>query len=180
MTTISRALSLAVLATTLLACASTPETLRGEFEPLDPATATDDDIGLEVRWGGRLLTVTPERDRTCFEILALPLDRSARPLTTESPGRRFLACHDGFTDPAAFPERRLITVTGTLEDFETRPIGGYEYRFPVLAAASIHLWAERRDPVHDPYRYPYYYDPYWRHDPFYYPAPRRLRPFPPY
>lgn len=157
---------LAVLATS---CASTPPDLRGDFPGPAAAAAGEGDLGGRVRWGGRLLQVRPEAEHTCFEILALELDDHARPDTGDAPGRRFLACRDGFVDPAAYPAQRLVTVTGTLEEFVTRPIGAYDYRYPVVRIETIHLWPR---PV-QPRRYPY-----WRYDPWhpYYRDPWGPRP----
>lgn len=155
-------------------CASTPDPLRGEFEPLAAADAGEDDIGTEVRWGGRLLGVTPERERTCFEILAKPLNRIARPHGDDPSSRRFLACRDGFVEPAGFPEDRLITVVGELSGFETRPVGDYDYRYPVVAVRGIYLWSEPVEPAYyDPYPYPYYH-PFGYHDPFFRPPRTRF------
>lgn len=149
----------------LAGCATVPEPLRGEYDPATPDLASEEHIGQPVRWGGRLLDVRPEREQTCFEILSLPLDRTARPVRDAVPGQRFIACHDGFSDPAAWNRHRLITVTGILRDFETRPIGDFDYRFPVVETDALHAWAE---PIpHPSYYHPY--DPYWRNDPFWHP-----------
>lgn len=155
-----RAQSLAAALLLLLAgCASTPEALQGTFRALDPAAAAEGDIGSNVRWGGTLLEVRPEKQRTCFEILSRPLSDTGRPRADASSGRRFIACRDGFVDPAAFPAERLVTVAGELTGFHTRPIGDYDYRFPVVTARAIHLWPE---PVQrDPYPPPWWYDPYY-------------------
>jgi len=154
-----------MLALLLAACASTPQALRGDFPGPEPATASDSSIGQSVRWGGRLLEVRPEANRTCFEILALPLDDTAQPQQGAEPGRRFLACRDGFVDPAAFPVDRLVTVTGRLARFVTRAIGGYDYRYPVVSVRVIHLWPKPLEPRAYPAA-PWYYDP-WYHDPWY-------------
>lgn len=161
--------AVALILTALLGgCASTPEALQGQFSALDPATATATDRGTHVRWGGRLLEVRPERDRTCFEILSLPLDDTTfRPDDNATPGRRFLACRDGFVDPAAYPEQRLVTVTGKLVSFTARTIGQYDYRYPQLDARSIHLWSEpHRRPDYDRDLMPWWYDPYPRRYPY--------------
>ena len=162
------------LTAVLAGCAGTPEQLRGDFPPLAPADADTDDIGTEVRWGGRVLSVTPQQDRTCLEILSLRLDRESRPLENGDTGRRFLACQQGFLDPAGFPDGRLVTVVGPLTGFETRPVGDYDYRFARLEADTIYLWAQRAPQLYYA-PYPGYYDPFWRHDPFYRPRPSRLR-----
>lgn len=166
--TLARTALVLTLTALLGGCASTPEALQGEFSALDPATATAADRGTHVRWGGRLLEVRPERDRTCFEILSLPLDdATARPDDDVTPGRRFVACRDGFSDPAAYPEQRLVTVTGTLADFTTRTIGQYDYRYPQVDVRNIHLWPElRRRPDYDRDLMPWWYDPYPRRYPY--------------
>lgn len=152
--------AMALAAALLGACAGTPETLRGDFPGPAPAAAGDTDRGARVRWGGRLLEVRPEARRSCLEILALPLDDRARPESGAAPGRRFLACRDGFIDPAAFPPERHVTVTGTLAGFTTRSIGEYDYRYPVVQAETIHLWP--RPPEPRPYG-PWGYDPWYPH-----------------
>lgn len=130
----------------------------GEFASLDPEAADASDIGAHIRWGGRLLQVLPERERTCFEILSLPLDGEARPKTIADPGRRFLACREGFADPAAFPDDRPVTVTGRLTGFVTREIGDYDYLYPVVRIESLFVWPER--PEYHPYPSPM---PWWHH-----------------
>lgn len=163
-----RTILLAALALLLAGCASTPESLRGGFTDLQPANAGQADIGDRVRWGGRLLEVRPRSDRTCFEILSRGLDDIARPVDSSNrPGRRFLACRDGFDDPAAYPEDADITVIGELTGFEVRTIGEYDYRYPVLRLEAAHVWPQRR--VADPAPMPpprWWYDPYWRYYPY--------------
>lgn len=170
----SRPLMALLLAAALSGCAATPEALEGEFSALRPGVATAADTGAPVRWGGRVLDVRPEPERTCFEILSLPLGRDARPDTDATPGRRFLACRDGFADPAAYPRDRLITVTGELVGFSNRSIGEYEYRYPRVRIRTLHLWPRPLPPResypamspwwHDAHpfdRYPYRHPRYW-------------------
>jgi outer membrane lipoprotein len=153
----------------LAGCASTPEALRGEFAGPSPARASDEEIGARVRWGGNLLEVRPEADRTCFEILSRPLADNGRPDIDGAAGRRFLACREGFTDPAALPLERPVTVTGTLAGFSNRRIGEYDYRFPVLEVDGLHLWPE-------PVERGAYPPPPWWYDPFY-PYPYGRHPY---
>ena len=147
-----------MVAAILGGCASTPAVLEGNYATLTPADADNADLGTRVRWGGHLLEVRPEAERTCFEILSHPLGATARPRPDAPAGRRFIACRAGFSDPAAFPTERLVTVTGTIDDFTRRPIGGYVYRFPLLAADTVYLWAESLPPR------PYAGPPLWWHD----------------
>lgn len=160
----------ALLACTAIAgCASTPEALRGDFAHLAPAAASGRDLGTRVRWGGTLLEVRPEAEQTCLEILSRPLSDTGRPDHTAEAGRRFLACRPGFTDPAALPAERLVTVTGELSGFRERRIGEYDYRYPVVTARAVHLWPR---PVERSAAYP---PPYWYRDPFY---PYPFHPYP--
>jgi len=164
-----RAILPGLLAAIVSACAATPEPLRGEYAELRPASASEADTGRTVRWGGRLLEVRPGRDQTCFEILEHPLDGAARPRRDQDPGRRFLACRDGFVDPAAFPEGRLLTVVGELSGFRTRAIGDYDYRYPVIDVRTTYLWAERvaARPI----------DPLYFHGSHFHPHPFHGHPF---
>lgn len=159
------AITTLVLGTALAGCASTPDELRGDYTGPAPAQASEEDLGTAVRWGGRLLEVQPQRDRTCFEILARELDARARPVEKRAqPGRRFLACREGFDDPASWPADSDITVIGGISAFETRPIGEYEYRYPVLQLNAAHLWPERQTVDPSPLPAPrWWYDPYWRY-----------------
>ena len=152
-------------------CASMPEGLRGDYPgPATPVRAEPEDIGTAVRWGGRLLEVQPQQERTCFEILSRPLNDVGRPIDKGvGAGHRFLACRRGFVDPAGYSKNADITVVGRLADFETRSIGDYEYRYPVVRFDAAHIWEPRpeldRRPVYPP---PWWYDPYWRFRPWYY------------
>ena len=152
-------LILAAATTGLGGCATTPEPLQGEYAALTPAQANERQTGARVRWGGVLLKTEPKQDKTCFEILARPLGRSARPVESGNPLGRFIACKEGFQDPAMFKEGSSVTVTGRLANIEPGMIGEYEYQYPVLESAeTVYLWPERPD--YTGYgRYPYY--PYY-------------------
>ncbi len=156
-------LALPALAMLLLAaCATQPGPLRGDYAPITPADAIDHDAtGTMVRWGGRVVRVEPKQGRTCFEIISTRLYANGRPRwASDEVGGRFLACRAGFYDPAVFEKNREVTFIGSIDGYETRKIGEYDYRFPRVEASVIYLWP-RRDRVDvmvvDPYPYPYYY-----------------------
>lgn len=158
---------LLLCATALLAgCASAPKPLRGEFAALAPEQASASQAsGDVVRWGGRIVATVPSDTSTCIEILGRDLSDIARPTRAadESTGR-FIACRNGFYDPAIFAEDRDVTVTGRVVGFETRPIGDYEYRYPRVAAEIIYLWPERTEYRADPYPsafWPMYRPHFW-------------------
>lgn len=139
--------ALAALATAVLlaACASAPTPLQGEFNPLTPREAVDvESTGAVVRWGGRIVQVEPKPNSTCFEMVSTRLDVYGRPYWAEDDtGGRFIACRTGFYDPAVFERNREVTFTGRIDGYENRQIGGYDYRFPKVAADVVYLWPVR-------------------------------------
>jgi len=142
----TRLVILALAAAVLAACATTPPTpLQGEFTAITPHDAIDhDSTGAMVRWGGRVVQIEPHDNFTCFEMLATYLDANGRPYwRTDDIGGRFIACRKGFYDPAVFEPNREVTFTGRIDGYETRKIGGYDYRFPHLAADVVYLWPIR-------------------------------------
>ncbi|MEO6137556.1 MAG: Slp family lipoprotein [Luteimonas sp.] len=134
------------LATALLAgCASEPKPLQGQFVTITPRQAVEhDSTNTVVRWGGRIVTVEPGENRTCFEMLSTGLDVIGRPYwSSDAVGGRFIACRSGFYDPALFEKNREVTFTGRVDGYENRRIGGYDYRFPRVAADVVYLWPVR-------------------------------------
>ncbi len=141
-----RLLAVACVASVLLAaCATQPKPLQGEFNPITPRDAAQQEsTGAVVRWGGRIVQVEPKENRTCFEIISTRLTASGRPYWAEDDtGGRFIACRDGFYDPAIFEKNREISFTGRIDGYENRRIGGYDYRFPHVAADVVYLWPIR-------------------------------------
>ncbi len=140
----TRALTALGLTALLAGCATAPKPLQGEFVEIQPGDAGDSQqIGQRVRWGGEIVSVETAAKRSCFELLGKPLDVSSRPTRRDETAGRFLACRQGFYDPALFEVGREITVTGVIEAIEPRPIGGFEYRYPRIAAEVIYLWPQR-------------------------------------
>ncbi|WP_342315791.1 Slp family lipoprotein [Lysobacter sp. FW306-1B-D06B] len=136
---------LAVSAALLAACATGPQPLQGSFTAITPrdATATDS-TGAPVRWGGRIVSVEPQQNRTCFEMISTHLSDSGRPYWgSDDTGGRFLACRSGFYDPEVFEKNREVTFVGRVAGYENRRIGQYDYRFPRVEADVVYLWPER-------------------------------------
>ena len=161
MNILPRRLAIITLASALLAaCATQPRPLQGQFAPVTPRQAVDhDSTGAVVRWGGRIVSVDPGENRTCFEMLSTRLDASGRPYwASDEVGGRFIACRTGFYDPALFEKNREVTFTGRLEGYENRRIGGYDYRFPRMAADVVYLWPvrERVDVITRPAPWPWW------------------------
>lgn len=129
--------------------------------------------GARVRWGGIIARVENRADVSVIEVIGKTLEEDGRP-EEEAPSRgRFLAHIKGFADPADYEQGKEISVLGVVTGTETRAIGDFEYRYPVVEVERVHLWAPRpmrREPLH-----PYYYDPWGP----YYPWPY-YRPYSPW
>ncbi len=147
--------AIGLLICTLSACVSAPKPLQGDYMAISPLQSKE--IGAmnqRVRWGGKIVKTTPYAERTCFEIVAMPLSDSARPKKSDRSLGRFFACRKGFYDPMIFTEGREITISGTLSGFDSGQVGDYRYEYPVVDAAVIYLWSdkvEHRIIYHDPY-----------------------------
>jgi outer membrane lipoprotein len=152
--------AVALLTALLAACATAPKPLQGQYSPLTPRQAADhESTGAQVRWGGRVVSVDPRADQTCFEMLSTRLDGSGRPRwASDEVGGRFIACRTGFYDPALFEKNSEVTFSGRIDGYETRRIGGYDYRFPRLAADVVYLWPvrERVDVITQPMPWPWW------------------------
>ncbi len=169
----------AALAATLLlgGCVSeVPESIRlPPSAAVSPAEARADPqhlVGVTVRWGGIIAKVENRREQTVLEVVARPLGRDGSPLEVESSHLgRFLARVPGFLDPALYEVGRAITVRGQFEGVETKAIGEFPYRYPVVDARQHFLWQPPPEPRardYDPYWYdPWYPFPWWHRPPYY-------------
>jgi outer membrane lipoprotein len=160
-----RWLSLLLIASALVGCASNlPEPIR---EPPEEDLALsvvrqqpDRFIGRRVRWGGTIAGIDNRAEETCLEVVGRDLQSSGKPVVQDSSEGRFLACVSRFLDPMIYSSGRLVTVAGTVEAVERRPVGDYPYEYPVVQVQSLHLW----QPEPERLRYepdPFWYDPFW-------------------
>lgn len=151
---------LALASLVLAACATQPTPLQGSFSAITPQQAAgSDSTGAVVRWGGRIVQVEPGPNRTCFQMLSTRLSDYGRPYwATDEVGGRFIACRDGFYDPALFQPNREVTFTGRIAGYENRRIGEYDYRFPRIDADVVYLWPirERVDVITRPAPWPWW------------------------
>ncbi|WP_246371847.1 Slp family lipoprotein [Marilutibacter penaei] len=145
MTRVGRAVLAAAAVTVMAGCVTQPAPLQGEYAAITPRMAAESDVaGSTVRWGGRVIQVEPRENRTCFEMLSTDLSDNARPYwASDNTGGRFIACRNGFYDPALFEQGREVTFTGRVSGYENRRIGGYDYRFPTVEADVVYLWPVR-------------------------------------
>lgn len=160
-------LSMAI-ALVLSACASVPKPLTGEYPAITPQQAlANNQSGVRVRWGGEIIKVEPHPDTTCFEILARELRSDARPNMRDVSTGRFLACRQGFYDPAMYAKGRDVTIVGTINGSEQHAVGDYNYTYVKINADEIYLWPKHTASAYRGYAgwsygpYPYGYDPFW-------------------
>lgn len=156
------AASLALAGALLAGCATHPAPLQGDYLPITPQqAAAGDQTGASVRWGGRVIEVDPRATHTCFTVLSAHLDSYGRPYSdNDGSGGRFVACRDGFYDPAVFERDREVTFTGRIGGYEQQRVGEYDYRLPRLDASVVYLWPERDDVRVIMQPYPYHWHPY--------------------
>ncbi|MCB1774772.1 MAG: Slp family lipoprotein [Gammaproteobacteria bacterium] len=168
-----------VLAVLLGGCATAPPAGLEDNLPQQPSqreaqARPDAFVGSAVRWGGEILSVRNDPASTDVEIFGRPLLDNAEPAAEGGDGIRFLARIDGFVDPAEYAPGKRLAVRGTLAKAETRPVGEFPYRYPVVVVERFHLW-----PAHEPvepvyWRDPWFYDPWWPWGPW---GPYRYRPY---
>ncbi len=156
----------------LTACASKPPPAIARL-PADNPTLTrvrmdiDAYIGAELRWGGVITKVENKADRTWIEIVKQELGSNGRPFGSGNSEGRFIASFDKFLDPEVYKSGRPLTVVGRIEAGVTRPIGEYEYLFPVVAVEGSFLWKKRVPPPAYPPPPWGYYDPWYHPWPYY-------------
>ncbi len=146
-------------------CSTVPEAISvAPSEPVTVAQVQQDPAvhrGREVRWGGDVIEVLNGPDHTEVLVLGRELKKSGEPRREGLVYGRFIARFPGFLDPARLPQGRMLTVRGVLNGVETRKVGEYPYRYPVVEVTAWHLWPEPEP------RPPYYYDPWWPYPPYY-------------
>jgi outer membrane lipoprotein len=154
----------------LTACASQiPQTIREaptDNLSLEQVRSGNADYkGRRVRWGGRILETENKENSTWLTLLAYPLNKEGKPKETDENVRRFIAIVPQFLDPKVYSQPRLLTVTGTIQGIETRKVGEFPYRYPIVQAEAYYLWPK---PVVGPARAGYPYDPWYYNDPWFY------------
>ena len=170
---ILRKLKLVIIAIALLGgCASKPPAAISKIPPENPSLTrvrmdVDSFIGTEVRWGGVISKVENKASHTWIELVRHKLRENGKPRTDDKSDGRFIASFEGFVDPVVYEVGRPLTVVGTIEAKTERPIGDYDYLFPIVTVEGSFLWKAAPK-----YRDPYYPHPYWYYDlRFYHPGP---------
>ena len=163
-----------LLLTVCVGCASNPPSSVSQAVVEDVSlaqvrSAGDAYLGTAVRWGGVVTEVENKADKTWVFLVGRALKDNEKPISDSPSEGRFIASFGGFIDPLVYKTGRPLTVVGSIEGSTVRPIGEYDYQFPIVTVRDSHLWAE-------PVKTRVYYapPPFWYYDMHYYhPYPYR-------
>jgi outer membrane lipoprotein len=149
-------------------CASKPPAAISNIPAENPSLASvrmniDQYMSTQVRWGGEISKVENRADQTWIEIVRRELWSDGKPRSSGKSDGRFIASFTGFVDPVVYEVGRPLTVVGTIESKIKRPIGDYDYVFPVVAVDGSYLWQ-----ANVVVQYPNYPPPRWYYDLHYY------------
>lgn len=128
-----------------------PETYRGQI----------------VVWGGEVLSVVREGERTKIEMLQMPLNKDHVPeFSKASSHGRFFAwdSRQEIIDPAIFEKGSKVTVIGEIEGESPKSSDPVTSDLPVLAIRDMTLW-NRQTSSFSPY-YDYGYGGYYGYRPY--------------
>ncbi|MEI9696693.1 Slp family lipoprotein [Moellerella wisconsensis] len=164
--------ALLVGALALSGCVTIPASIKGTSP--NPAenlvsvrNAPEMYIGQEGRFGGKVISVFNEPEKTRLEIAVMPLNKydAAPELNTVSEGRLY-AYVNSFLEPTDFTGK-YVTVVGTITGEKAGKIGEIPYNYITLAVTGLQRWNVMQRvmfPPVGPLGYGYYdYPPYYSH-----------------
>ncbi|MDE8755788.1 Slp family lipoprotein [Pectobacterium polaris] len=135
-----------LVATALLlsGCVTVPDAIKGTSPtPQDDLVrvmnAPQIYVGQESRFGGRVVSIRNEANKTRLEIASMPLDSGAKPLLDMPSEGRFIAYVSRFLEPVDFKDQ-LVTVVGPIVGTEQGAIGDKPYRYVVIDAQGYKRW----------------------------------------
>src|SRR5215475_8874733 len=124
----------------LAGCAAEPPA-KGKVKDITPQQALEKSaVGDQVRWGGPILSVDPQQDKTCFRMLSFFLGANGEPHLQNQPQGHFLACTKGYYDPAIYAPRRTMTVVGIVGEPQTVKVHNVEHQIATLDVEAVKLW----------------------------------------
>ncbi|MEQ9886077.1 Slp family lipoprotein [Pectobacterium zantedeschiae] len=135
---------LAAVALLLSGCVTVPDAIKGTSPtPQDDLVrvmnAPQIYVGQESRFGGRVVSIRNEANKTRLEIASMPLDSGAKPLLDMPSEGRFIAYVNRFLEPVDFKDQ-LVTVVGPIVGTEQGAIGDKPYRYVVVNAQGYKRW----------------------------------------
>ena len=93
-----------------------------------------------VMLGGKVIETQGSQTGSEISVLQLTLDRRGRPKDADQSEGRYLIRSGQFFDPAIYEKGTLLTVVGTLRGSEVRPVGGFQYDYPIVEAIEVKPW----------------------------------------
>lgn len=118
-------------------------TYRGPFSELQQRP--EHHLEQVVHLGGKIIEASAGSGRSEVKVLQLPLDWQGRPMEGDRSDGRFILRSTDFLDPEVFRAGSLISVVGTLAGSETRPVGSFPYRHPVILPIETRHWSRLDD-----------------------------------
>lgn len=168
----------AIGALALSGCVTIPDAIKGSSQmPQQDLAAVMDAprlyVGQEARFGGKVVSIQNQQDKTRLEIATVPLDSGARPVLGEPSRGRIYADVNGFLDPVDF-RGQLVTVLGTITGAVDGKVGATPYKFMTLDVTGYKRWhitqqvimpPQPIDPWFGPYPWRYGYGPWGWYNP---------------
>ncbi len=93
-----------------------------------------------VLFGGKIVETHTAPSFSELIVLQMPLDNNHRPGNPDQSKGRFLIRTAQFLDPAIYQKGILLSTVGIVKGGQERPIGGFNYVYPLLEAVEIKLW----------------------------------------
>nr|WP_314265842.1 Slp family lipoprotein [uncultured Moellerella sp.] len=174
----------------LSGCVSIPQTIKGNSAT--PVTnlssvrnAPEMYIGQEGRFGGKVISVDNEQQKTRLEIAVMQLNPydAAPEMSSPSVGRIY-AYVNGFLEPSDF-NGHFVTVVGPITGEKQAKIGAIKYNYITLNVTGFQRWQVAQRvilPPMDPwgygyYGYPRYYNQPWGWGPGYNGGPAPIQTY---
>lgn len=161
---------LSVSLVVLAGCASYPAAVKVENEASLVSYQAAVKGGISngpARWSGVIAKVQNNSADTRLEVVYFPSSSNGRPQSDKDTAGRFVAYAQGFLDPVVYQPGKQVTILGQLAPFEQGKVDQYQYNFPVLQQAVVHLWPKQAETTRvemEPFPlwrqpYPYYWGP---------------------
>jgi outer membrane lipoprotein len=101
---------------------------------------TENFIGQEVRWGGKIIITSNENGLSEIEIEQFPLNRFGFPLTKLGTEGNFIAQSEQLLDPELYQEGLFITFSAIIKSERVKTERRKETYLPVVSIKEAHLW----------------------------------------
>ena len=138
----------ALIAVALYSCALTPKLnvtdVNSKTAPAVAALSFDQHHGQIVHWGGRIVDIRNEKEKTVMEIVSYPLRANGNPIESRETMGRFMLESPGYLEPVEYAPGRYITAVGEITRTTQSRVGKAVYTLPVIQVRQLHLWPQQR------------------------------------